>query len=105
MSYRVIITETALAHYRQLDARWRTAVKKALSVHLTHQPTKVSKSRIKRLKGLDRPQYRLRVDKIRVFYDIADDLVIVLAILPKERAVEWLIANGSQIKSDNDEEN
>ncbi len=61
------------------------------SDHLRHEPTKTSKTRIKRLRGLSRPQYRLRVgDDIRVFYDVTEDTVEVLAIVPKSEANEWL---------------
>ena len=52
----------------------------------THEPTKVSKSRIKRLRGLSQPQYRLRVGDIRVFYDVTETTVHVLAIIPKAQA-------------------
>jgi hypothetical protein len=51
-------------------APFRSGVKKALELHLKHKPTRVSRSRIKRLRGLSRPQYRLRVGDIRVFYDV-----------------------------------
>ena len=37
-----------------------------------------------------RPQYRLRVEDIRVFYDVTDVAVEVLAIVPKSRAAAWL---------------
>lgn len=38
-----------------------------------------------------RPQYRLRVDEIRVFYDVSDNAVEVLAIVDKSDAVcAWL---------------
>jgi mRNA-degrading endonuclease RelE of RelBE toxin-antitoxin system len=50
----------------------------------------VSKSRIKRLWGVARPQYRLRVDEIRVFYDVAGTDVEVLAIVVKSEAEQWL---------------
>jgi len=56
-----------------------------------HQPTKTSKSRIKRLRGLSRPQFRLRVgDDIRVFYDVTENTVEVLSIVPKSEANQWL---------------
>jgi len=51
---------------------------------------KVSKSRIERLRGLERPQYRLRVDEVRVFYDVTETAVEVLAIISKAKAQEWL---------------
>jgi mRNA interferase RelE/StbE len=68
---------------RRLSARDRAKLRDALEVPLRHEPTKVSKSRIKRLRGLTRPQYRLRVDELRVFYDVTDSEVQVLAIVAK----------------------
>jgi len=50
----------------------------------------MSRSRIKRLRGLSRPQYRLRVGDIRVFYDVADGVEEVLAIVPKSETTSWL---------------
>jgi hypothetical protein len=50
----------------------------------------VSKSRIKRLRGLTQPQYRLRVGDIRVFYDVTEAQVQVLAIVTKAEAQSWL---------------
>lgn len=64
-------------------------------MHLTHEPTKLSKSRIKRLRGLSQPQYRLRVGAIRVFYDVTETEVQVLAIVTKAEAQAWLDAEGA----------
>ena len=55
---------------------------------------KTSRSRIKRLRGLSRPQYRLRVDDVRVFYDIAGATVEILAIVAKSEAESWLAQFG-----------
>jgi mRNA interferase RelE/StbE len=57
-------------------------------------PDKVSKSRVKRLRGIRRPQYRLRVGEIRVFYDIVEDVVEVLALVHKSDAATWLAETG-----------
>jgi hypothetical protein len=46
--------------------------------------------RIKRLRGLSQPQYRLRVGDIRVFYDVTETQVQVLAIVTKAEAQSWL---------------
>jgi mRNA-degrading endonuclease RelE of RelBE toxin-antitoxin system len=73
----------------------RTAVKEALETHLRHEPTKTSRSRIKRLRGIARPQYRLRVEEVRVFYDVSGSAVEVLAIVPKPEAESWLARYGS----------
>ena len=65
----------------QLRPDIRSGVRDALELHLRHEATKVSKSRIKRLRGLTRPQFRLRVEEVRVFYDVTDQEVQVLAII------------------------
>jgi len=90
MRYEIILAPEALEDLKRLTAPVRTAVKAALETHLRHEPAKVSKSRIKRLRGLSRPQYRLRVDEIRVFYDISGTNVEILAIVPKSEAEQWL---------------
>jgi mRNA interferase RelE/StbE len=90
MIYEILFTDTARHHYRELDARWQTAVKEAIRTHLSHEPEKTSKSRIKRLRHLEQPQYRLRVDNLRVFYDIEGSRVVVLGIVPKDGADAWL---------------
>jgi mRNA interferase RelE/StbE len=94
MPYEVRITDHARNDFLALDARWRSAVKAAMETHLRHGPAKAGKSRIKRLRGLRQPQYRLRVDTIRVYYDIEGEHVNVLGIVPKDRAGEWLARFG-----------
>jgi mRNA-degrading endonuclease RelE of RelBE toxin-antitoxin system len=63
---------------------------------LTHEPVKESKSRIKRLRELNHPQYRLRIDEIRVFYDVIGADVVILAIMPKEKTTQWLEEHGEK---------
>ncbi|MFZ3324002.1 MAG: hypothetical protein WA190_16635 [Usitatibacter sp.] len=78
------------ADLRALKANIRTAVKEALETHLGNEPTKTSRSRIKRLRGLSKPQYQLRVEEVRVFYDVVGSTVEVFAIVPKPEAESWL---------------
>jgi mRNA interferase RelE/StbE len=66
------------------------AIRDALETHLRHEPGKTSRSRNKRLRGLRRPQYRLRVGEVRVFYDISAATVEILAIVAKSEAESWL---------------
>ena len=94
MRYAVILAPTAAKAVRSLPARRRAEVRDALEVHLRHEPTRVSKSRIKRLRGVSRPQYRLRVGDIRIFYDVAPGEVQVLAIVTKAEAERWLEQEG-----------
>jgi mRNA interferase RelE/StbE len=91
MRYEIILALEAVEDLLGLKANVRASVQEAMELHLRHEPTKISKSRIKRLRGLSRPQYRLRVgDEIRVFYDVTETRVEVLAIIPKSEMDRWL---------------
>jgi len=79
------------------NAYQRSKIKDLIEVHLRHAPTKTSKSRIKRLRGLRHPQYRLRIDDFRIFYDIEEYRVEILAIILKSKAAEWLKKVGESI--------
>jgi mRNA-degrading endonuclease RelE of RelBE toxin-antitoxin system len=97
--HEIILAPSAIRELGALRADVRGRVRDAIELHLRHEPTKVSKSRIKRLRGLDRPQYRLRVDEVRVFYDLSEGSVQVLAIVPKSQAEAWLKATGTPSKA------
>jgi len=90
MKYEIVLAPEAAQDLKRLKAHVRAEVKDALDKHLRYEPAKVSKSRIKRLRGLSHPQYRLMVGEIRVFYDITGHVVEVLAIVPKSEAASWL---------------
>jgi len=94
MRYEIELSPEAIEDLRKLKAHIRTSVRDAIEEHLRHEPTKISKSRIKRLKGLSKPQYRLRVGEVRVFYDVMVDRVQVLAIILKSDAEAWLRKEG-----------
>jgi mRNA interferase RelE/StbE len=90
MPFVVVLAPQAVADFRRLKANVRAAVRDALETHLRHEPEKISRTRIKRLRGLHRPQYRLRVDEVRVSYDVSGTTVEVLAIVAKSEAESWL---------------
>ena len=94
MKYEIILAPEAASDLRRLTANERAQVTDALERHLRHEPTKVSRSRIKRLRGLRRPQYRLRIDDLRAFYDVNGSDVEVLAIVAKEDVDAWLETAG-----------
>jgi mRNA interferase RelE/StbE len=94
MSFAIVLAPEAVEDLGRLKASVRAAVKAALETHLRHEPQRTSRSRIKRLRGLSRPQYRLRVGDIRVFYDVSDGVVEVLAIVPKSETASWLAQFG-----------
>ena len=90
MRYEIVFSPEALEDFRALDAHIRSEVRDAVETHLRHQPMKTSKSRIKRLRGLARPQFRLRVGDVRVFYDVSESTVDLLAVVVKSEAQTWL---------------
>jgi mRNA interferase RelE/StbE len=95
MKYEVVLAPEAVRAFRSLPAYRRAEVRDALERHLRHDPTRVSKSRIKRLRGLSQPQFRLRVGEVRVFYDVTHEAVEVLAIVTKAEAAAWLAKHGT----------
>jgi mRNA interferase RelE/StbE len=92
MHYVVVIARGAQEQFKKLDARWRSALKRAMREYLETSPIHESKSRIKRLRGLRQPQYRLRVDEMRVFYDVnqVKKRVEVLGFVKKPEISLWL---------------
>lgn len=94
MTFDIVLAPEAVEDLRSLPANTRAAVRDAMESYLRHEPQRVSKSRIKRLRGLTKPQYRLRVGDIRAFYDIAGQRVEVLAIVYKPYTERWLKQHG-----------
>ena len=95
MTFTIVLAPEAVASLKDLSVPIRTGVADAIERHLTHEPTKVSKSRIKRLRGLSQPQYRLRIGDIRVFYDVTETEVQILDIVTKAQADAWLEEQGT----------
>ncbi|OCK57835.1 type II toxin-antitoxin system RelE/ParE family toxin [Bradyrhizobium sp. LMTR 3] len=95
MPFVIVLAPEAVEDLKRLTANVRATVRTALETHLRHEPEKASRSRIKRLRGLRHPQYRLRVDEIRVFYDVSGTTVEVLAIVAKSEAESWLAQFGN----------
>jgi mRNA-degrading endonuclease RelE of RelBE toxin-antitoxin system len=90
MRYEIIFAPEAVQDLKRLSARNRSIVRDAIEKRLRHEPQRTSKSRIKRLRSIRQPQYRLRIGEIRVFYDVIEQDVEVLAIIPKSKAAAWL---------------
>jgi len=90
LRYEIVFSPEAVQDLRRLSAHVRAEVRDRIERQLRYEPGKVSRSRIKRLRGLARPQYRLRIGEIRVFYDVAEGRVEVLAIVLKSEVDAWL---------------
>jgi len=96
MKYGVTLAPEAIEDFKLIGAGERSTIRDAIEIHLRHEPKKISKSRIKRLRGITRPEYRLRVGEFRIFYDIKETEVEILAIVPKSRASQWLERYGER---------
>jgi mRNA-degrading endonuclease RelE of RelBE toxin-antitoxin system len=90
MRYAIVLAPEAIEDLRRLRPDVRSGVRDSLELHLRHEPMKTSRSRIKRLRGVQRPQFRLRVGELRIFHDVMGEEVQVLAIIAKSEAAEWL---------------
>src|SRR5882672_1703466 len=90
MPFDIIFAPQAFSQFRALRAHHRALVRDALETHLRTDPARTSRSRIKRLRGLRQPQYRLRVGEVRVLYDVTETTVEILAIVAKLEADSWL---------------
>jgi len=90
MRCEIIFAPEAVQDFKRLSARERATVRDTIERRLRHSPEKTSKSKVKRLRGISHPQYRLRVGDIRGYYDVVEQTVELLAIVPKSRAAAWL---------------
>jgi mRNA interferase RelE/StbE len=83
--YQIEYAEEAVADLKSLRPFDQKKVIRGIEAHLQHEPTKTSRSRIKRMTQPFWSQYRLRIDEFRVYYDIADDarIVSILRVLEK----------------------
>jgi mRNA-degrading endonuclease RelE of RelBE toxin-antitoxin system len=94
MKYDIVLSPIAVRDFEALSAFERAKVRDAIVRHLRHEPFRTSRSRIKRLRGLRKPQYRLRVGEIRIFYDVTEEQVQILTIIDKRKANGWLEEKG-----------
>jgi len=90
MRYEILLAPEALADLRAFKANIRAEVRDAIERHLRHEPTATSRARIKQILGEGSPEFRLRVGDIRVFYDVVEGQVWIVAIVTKGGAEDWL---------------
>jgi mRNA-degrading endonuclease RelE of RelBE toxin-antitoxin system len=81
--FRIVIRPAAADQIRRLRRHDAVAILDALETQLRYEPERVSRSRIRRLRGPQSATYRLRVGEYRAFYDVGEGQVIVTAVLHK----------------------
>ena len=89
--YTIMLKPSAIADLDTLRKYDATQIANAMERHLQHNPTKQSKSRIKRLRGITNPDFRLRVGDYRIFYGV-DEIarrVEVLRVMHKDQTLRY----------------
>ena len=66
-------------------------MKNAIERYLRHTPTAISRSRIKKLRGLRQPKDQLRVQDVRVYYEVEQASVQMLGVIAKSDTHRWLM--------------
>jgi addiction module RelE/StbE family toxin len=89
--YKIILKRSAIADLDALRKYDATQISDVMERHLQHDPTKESKSRIKRLRDISNPDYRLRVGDYRVFYAVDENArrVDVLRVMHKDQTLPY----------------
>ena len=85
-AYEIVLKRSAIADLDGLQKRYATQIADAIERHLQHRPTKIGKTRIKRLRGIGNPDYRLRIGDYRAFYTVDEEArrVDVLRVMHKD---------------------
>ena len=84
MRYEFEFAEAVKAHLAALTARERVTVLNAIERQLTNEPVKESRNR-KPLRPNPIAPWELRVGELRVFYEVAERVVHILAVGTKKR--------------------
>lgn len=90
LDYEIVIQSPAMDDLWGLRAHDRAKVLGRIHEILSTNPTLEGKSRIKRLRETERPQFRLRVDRLRVLYGVRENKVLIIRVLLKDRVWEYL---------------
>ena len=89
--FEIILKQSAVKDMDGLRKYDAVTIADRIEKHLVHKPDKISKSRIKKLKGIKDPDYRLRVGEYRVFYNInkAEGRVVILRVMHKDQTHKY----------------
>ena len=97
VAYAIEFSHEARGHFSTLDAHQRAMVRDGIVAQLLHQPTVETRHR-KLLRPNTTAGYRLRIDPLRVYYDVLEDegIVLVQAIGVKIR--NRVLVGGKEIE-------
>ncbi len=87
--FRILVSTGVGVQLKKMKRVDSSSILRAIETHLRHEPERTSRSRIKRLRGVQTATYRLRVDEFRVFYDVSKGQVTVTAVLHKRDSAQF----------------
>jgi len=104
MSFEIELVREAKEDLKRLRKTAQVKLLDRIEKHLSHEPTRQSRSRIKRLGGAVFPPFRLRVDEFRVYYDVdeAEQKVVIYGVIRKPDAEAWLARSTSRRRKHED---
>lgn len=84
MVFDIQFVSSAKRQLRGFGATDQIRILEAIEVQLSHEPLKETRNR-KRLRQNPIAPWELRINKVRVFYDVEENTVTILAIGTKRR--------------------
>jgi mRNA-degrading endonuclease RelE of RelBE toxin-antitoxin system len=87
--FEIVIKPTAQRQLARLRRFHAISILDAIQLHLSHEPERTSRSRIKKLRGRQGATFRLRVGDYRVFYDVVDSVVTIVAVMHKAETARF----------------
>ncbi|MGH9833263.1 MAG: type II toxin-antitoxin system RelE family toxin [Blastocatellia bacterium] len=104
MSFEIELVREAKEDLKRLRKTDQVKLLDRIERHLSREPARQSRSRIKRLGGAVFPPFRLRVDEFRVYYDVdeAEQKVVIYGVIRKADAESWLARSTSRRRKHED---
>lgn len=87
--FEIEFKSLALRQLKDLKRYYAIQIVSAIEKYLKFNPDKPSIPRIKRLRGYQKATYRLREGDYRIFYDVDQTTVTVVAILHKTETAKF----------------
>ena len=95
MVFDIQFVSSAKRQLRGFGANEQIRILQAVEMQLSHEPLKETRNR-KRLRQNPIAPWELRINKVRVFYDVEENTVTILAIGTKRR--DRLYIEGEEIQ-------
>jgi mRNA-degrading endonuclease RelE of RelBE toxin-antitoxin system len=93
--YEVRFSEDAERHLRELSARDRRTLVRAIEEQLVHQPTIPTRNR-KQLRPNALAAWELRVQEFRVLYNVDEEVILVLVVAVAVKDGNRFIIDGEE---------